>query len=261
MKKAISIFILLVLLCSTISSASAVELKGVPTTDKPAGYQQVNILLDGSGKVCGLLSRDENNTAVSLHEVATTLSGYSCDAGKLVRSKTGHIVTLTEDGYLSAGHSVISATLQIMPEGMAIFQYLGLSTANEVNDATIVAERLSDGTFRAYHRFLDSNKGTEVGRLYAAGSSKYASIRYADWDGDGDMELCYRAGLAKKSSSNKSHGGGSSGSTGGGNGGNGSSRPPVQHSQNNYNDGGSSSSGSSSSSNSRPPVSHSTNNY
>lgn len=251
MKKIIIAIVALVVVFSTLSSALAVEKVAAPAAvaDAPVMLadssimQTARFVLANTGELCGLLSIDENRPVLPLDETASKHTGYSRHTGKLVRAKNTHLIRLDENNKLSAGSSELKCTIQVIDQGM--LTALGLTNVADVIDATIVAIDNNDGTYRAFHRFTDTDRGnTEVARITFNGSDRYASIRIGDWNGDGQpVELMFRAGTyASKSSSSGGNGGGSSsggnggGSTGGGNGGGDSMRPPVQGSNNSYND-------------------------
>lgn len=248
--KKIIIAIITIVMFSTISSALAVEKVAAPTvatSDAPVMLvdssivQTARFVMANTGELCGLLSLDENRPVLPLDETASKHTGYSRHTGKLVRAKNTHIIHLDDSNTLAAGSTELKCTIKVIDQGM--LTALGLTNIAEIVDATIVAIDNNDGTYRAFHRFTDNDRGnTEVARITFAGSDRYASIRLGDWNGDGQpVELMFRAGTyASKSSSSGGNGGGGSssgGSSGGSSSGGGETmRPPVQGSNNSYND-------------------------
>lgn len=246
MKKIIIAIVALVVMFSTLASALAVEKVAAPVAlaDAPvmladsSVVQTARFVMANTGELCGLLSIDENRPVLPLDETASKHTGYSRHTSKLVRAKNTHLIRLDENNKLSAGSSELKCTIQVIDQGM--LTALGLTNVADVIDATIVAIDNNDGTYRAFHRFTDNDRGnTEVARITFAGSERYASIRLGDWNGDGQPnELMFRAGTyASKSTSSGgsstggSFTGGSSSSSGGD-----SMRPPVQGSNNSYSD-------------------------
>lgn len=247
--KKIIIAIIAIVMFSTISSALAVEKVAAPAAINnapvmladPSIMQTARFVMSGTGELCGLLSIEENRPVLPIDETYSKHTGYSRHTGKLVRAKNTHLIRLDENNKLAAGSTELQCTIQVIDQGM--LTALGLTNVADIIDATIVAIDNNDGTYRAFHRFTDTDRGnTEVARITFAGSERYASIRIGDWNGDGQpVELMFRAGTyASKSSSSGGNGGGSSssgGSSGGSSSGGGETmRPPVQGSNNSYND-------------------------
>lgn len=222
MKKAAIVVILITILALFSTTALAVEkVSGNSsnlTTVVENTKQTANFLLTNTGKVCGLLFGEKLST-VSINETAPNITGYSKDNGKLVRYKGGHYATLTPESKLLDGGSTIEIVkLEILASTPPVLN----ENVNAIIDATIVAEELGDNTYRAYHRFFDKDVGQEVAKLYIT-DSYYISVRYADWDGDGDLELGLRAGLSKSSSGGSGGGGSDDGDSGDGGSGDGGS--------------------------------------
>lgn len=245
----IAIMVSIVMLNTLSSAALAVETVAAPAAINnapvmladPSIMQTARFVMSGTGELCGLLSIEENRPVLPIDETYSKHTGYSRHTGKLVRAKNTHLIRLDENNKLSAGSTELQCTIRVVDQGM--LTTLGLTNVADVIDATIVAIDNNDGTFRAFHRFTDTDRGnTEVARITFTGSDRYASIRIGDWNGDGQpVELMFRAGTyASKSSSSGGNGGGSS-SSGGSSGGSSSSggdsmRLPVQGSNNTYSD-------------------------
>lgn len=237
--KALASALLSIVVIISASTALAVEKVSTAVAEATVVYAQARFLLNSDGKVCGLTFEEtkEKMPYVAVDKTAAEISGFSADKGKLVRCKATHEATLDEDMTLAEGSSVVSVqTVEVTDQGK--LDTLGIkATAEAIVDATVRME----GN-KAYHRFITKDRGSiEVAKIYLPSeknsSKRYISVRYADWDGDGDYELCLRAGTrtgAKKASSNE---GGDSGSDGGNtnnggnsnNGGGSSSNEPNPH--------------------------------
>ena len=222
----------------------AVEKVSTAVAEATVAYEQAQFLLNTEGKVCGLTFEEtkEKMPSIGIKNTAPEIRGFSADNGKLVRCKATHEAKLDESELLAEGSSSISINkVEVIDQSK--LDELGIEiTASAIVDATV--RMVGD---KAYHRFVTADKGaTEVARLYFpsenASSKRYISVRYADWDGDGDYELCLRAGTrrsAKKATSSNEGSGdsGTSGSDGGNtnnggnsnNGGGSSSNEPNPH--------------------------------
>lgn len=265
MKKLFSLVIALVI-SLTLVSASAVTFD-IPygtttTTTMNSGSdirteEEVRFILSKSGKPVGVLTAHEGEYRNNLGKVSysgnTVTSAMS--NGKVVRAKNVATVTLDADDHVFHGSSTVTGTFEILDASVKDY------TAKELVDLTIsVVYDNGDGTFVAYHRFIDNdNKGTKVA-LFHLPSGKKVSIWLTDWNGDGVRnEYALRAGTAPNSSSPDSSSGSSgssSGSSGGSSGGNngGDHTPSLKDNPGeSSSSSGSSSSGSSSSSGDHTP--------
>lgn len=263
MKKVIALILTMVISLFSASAASAVtfDIPGTTTTADSIvtvrAAEEVRFILDKAGKPVGVLDAHEgeyrNNLGIVVYGGGTVTSAMT--NGKVVRAKNVATVTLNADKMLLNGSSVVTGTLEVLDESVAEF------SAAELIDLTVsVVCDNGDGTFVAYHRFIDNdNKGTKVA-LFHLPSGKKVSIWLTDWNGDGIVaEYALRAGTASNKSNNSggsNNNGGGENNNGGGdndNGGGDSGRPPVQGSDNTFSD--------DPSNNGRPPVEGSNNSF
>ena len=265
MKKFFALVLALVLSLFSASAASAVtfDIPGTITTADSTvtvrAEEEVRFILDKAGKPVGVLDAHEgeyrNNLGIVVYGGGTVTSAMT--NGKVVRAKNIATVTLNADNMLLNGSSRVTGTLEVLDESVAEF------SAAELIDLTVsVVCDNGDGTFVAYHRFIDNDdEGTKVA-LFHLPSGKKVSIWLTDWDGDGVRdEYALRAGLSNNSTGGGNTNGGGSNNNGGGDndnggGGNTSVQPnpendpvvlPPSIGGGSSNDGGDSSGGSTSS--------------
>ena len=246
MKKSIALVTLTLILVMVVATASAVSLvSGTSAATSVAittGMEQASFLVAKSGRICGVTSPSEDVELLAITEVANNLSSraFAYIDGRMIREKAFHAATLDADNRIATGGSSLMVSLEVVDNFELSSR--GLSTANDIVDATIVATVGANGTYMAAHRFATTvNKPREVARIHFEGHKGYASIVVCDWDGDGSEELCLRAGTASSShgssggssgsgsSGSGSSGGSSSGSSGGSSGGSSSSSEPNPH--------------------------------
>lgn len=209
-----SIMLAVALFISTTAFAVVIDDQQVvtPTSIATNAYEEANFLV-ADNKVCGLLYKEKVHEmrSVNIEQIGSQVT-FSKDAGKLVRFKGSHQATLTEDYRIKEGGTKIQVRLEILnAEALATVDLVN-PTADDIVDKTIEGNRHGDGTYLCFSRFLDTNAGIEVARLYFQ-NGKYASIRLADWNQDGKAEeLCFRAGTKKGAYVAKPSGGSSGGS-------------------------------------------------
>lgn len=199
--------------------------------------EEVRFILDKSGKAVGVLTEHEatyrKNIGIVAYNGRTVKSAMA--NGKIVRSKNVATVTLDADNKLLQGSSIVEGTIEYLDASTAEF------SAAELIDMTVVAHENADGTYTAYHRFIQSDRAGEKVAILHLSSGNCVSIWLTDWNEDGLVsEYALRAGTAPNSSgsssSSSSGGNPGGGNPGGGNNGGETPRPPVQGSQNSYND-------------------------
>lgn len=176
--------------------------------------EQAYFILAKNGKVVGQLTKNEGKKVLAINTAETAITGTLTN-GKLVRAKNRMIIELNADNHISSGAQAVDCYLVILDQ--EVMSGLQLGTAAEVVDATIEAvPNGTRGNYIGYHRFLDSDRGVKVAEIRFS-ETKYASVWLTDWDGDGDEELCLRAGTAPKSNNGGDNGnqGGDDGNQGG----------------------------------------------
>ena len=239
MKKILSLVLVLTLtfVCSafvepaeavTVSTTTISSYESPVLQDITYLEEEVRFILDASGKPVGVL--DEHEATYRRNVGMVTYSGNTVKSamanGKVVRSKNVATVTLDEQNNLLGGSTVVKGTLKVLDDRV------GQRTAAVLIDNTVVAHPNGDGTYTAYHRFIQSDSAGEKVAELRLPSGNYVSIWLTDWNkngtvdenGDGILdEFALRAGTApnKSNGGSSNNGGNNDGDNGGDNGGGG----------------------------------------
>ena len=196
MKKFFALVLSLVLALSLVCCSSAYAVEFLDSEEEESTEvvtEPVAFLLSNEGKVIGVSSIKENNKKFTLAGEDARITNIVGN-GKLARAKGWTANAIYEDGEI-ANATTVEVVLTITEAG-AEREYDGF-TANDLVLETIVAKSET----QMAHRFLVKDKGVVIATLQIAGTNKVIAIWEADWDGDGDKELCLRAGVAQSSSS------------------------------------------------------------
>lgn len=226
MKKFLSLVLALVLSLSLVSFSSAYAVEFLDSAEEETTEvvtEQVAFLLSNEGKVIGIATIKETTKKFTLAGADGRITNIVGN-GKVARAKGWSSNAVYEDGEI-VNATTVEVVLTITEAGKER-GYEGF-TANDLVLETIVAKSES----QMAHRFLVKDKGVVIATLQIAGTNKVIAIWEADWDGDGDKELCLRAGVAPKSTGGSNNGSSNNNTdtpTG--------DREDVEHSDNGYSD-------------------------
>lgn len=155
--------------------------------------EEVRFILSNGGSPVGVLTEHEatyrKNLGIQSYNGRTVKSAMS--NGRVVRAKNVATVTLDAENRLLQGSSIVQGTIEYLDDSVKGF------SAAELIDFTVVAHSNGDGTYTAYHRFIQSDSAGEKVAMLHLPSGKRVSIWLTDWNGDGLVaEYALRAGTA-----------------------------------------------------------------
>lgn len=196
MKKFLALVMTLVSLFTCSAAFAVTHYSNNGATGTQEGF---SVLLNREGLVVGALKLDEFTSKIqsgSLKPVSMNAGSSQIKEivsnGRIIRCKNLKSVAMNEDkSQITAGESYLYATWEV--KNQAILNSLKITTLAQLVENTKFSLTIN-GKDYAGHRFIGTDAGTEVARIYVG--KAYISVRYADWD-DGvknNLVLCFRAG-------------------------------------------------------------------